>query len=26
LALTAEEIGIEISLQHRNIFEAIHRV
>jgi glycine cleavage system transcriptional repressor len=26
LALTAEEQGIEISLQHRNIFEAIHRV
>ncbi|MDR1050212.1 MAG: hypothetical protein LBP95_03860 [Deltaproteobacteria bacterium] len=26
LSLTAEELGIEISLQHRNIFEAIHRV
>ncbi|MDR2301537.1 MAG: hypothetical protein LBF38_05810 [Deltaproteobacteria bacterium] len=26
LALTAEERGIEISLQHRDIFEAIHRV
>ena len=26
LALTAEELGIEISLQHRDIFEAIHRV
>jgi glycine cleavage system transcriptional repressor len=26
LALTAEDLGIEISLQHRDIFEAIHRV
>ncbi|MDR1110634.1 MAG: hypothetical protein LBP92_08070 [Deltaproteobacteria bacterium] len=26
LSLTAEEMGVEISLQHRNIFEAIHRV
>ncbi|MDR2387996.1 MAG: hypothetical protein LBE80_10505 [Deltaproteobacteria bacterium] len=26
LALTAEELSIEISLQHRDIFEAIHRV
>jgi glycine cleavage system transcriptional repressor len=26
LELTAEERGIEISLQHRDIFEAIHRV
>jgi glycine cleavage system transcriptional repressor len=26
LSLTAEEQGIEISLQHRDIFEAIHRV
>ncbi|MDR2455953.1 MAG: amino acid-binding protein [Deltaproteobacteria bacterium] len=26
LSLTAEELGIEISLQHRDIFEAIHRV
>jgi glycine cleavage system transcriptional repressor len=26
LALAAEELGTEISLQHRDIFEAIHRV
>jgi glycine cleavage system transcriptional repressor len=26
LSLTAEELGIEIGLQHRDIFEAIHRV
>jgi glycine cleavage system transcriptional repressor len=26
LALTGEELGIEISLQHRDIFEAVHRV
>ena len=26
LSLTAEELGIEISLQHRDIFEAVHRV
>ncbi|MDR2354293.1 MAG: hypothetical protein LBF22_14265 [Deltaproteobacteria bacterium] len=26
LALIAEELGIEVNLQHRNIFEAIHRV
>jgi glycine cleavage system transcriptional repressor len=26
LALTSEELGVEISLQHRDIFEAIHRV
>jgi glycine cleavage system transcriptional repressor len=26
LSLTAEELGIDISLQHRDIFEAIHRV
>ncbi|MDR0622608.1 MAG: hypothetical protein LBJ61_12165 [Deltaproteobacteria bacterium] len=26
LSLAAEERGVEISLQHRNIFEAIHRV
>jgi glycine cleavage system transcriptional repressor len=26
LAVTAGELGLEISLQHRNIFEAIHRV
>jgi glycine cleavage system transcriptional repressor len=26
LALSAEELGIEINLQHRDIFEAIHRV
>jgi glycine cleavage system transcriptional repressor len=26
LTLTAEELGIEISLQHRDIFEAVHRV
>jgi glycine cleavage system transcriptional repressor len=26
LALSAEELNIEISLQHRDIFEAIHRV
>ncbi|MDR1040075.1 MAG: hypothetical protein LBR80_07910 [Deltaproteobacteria bacterium] len=26
LALAAEDLGIEISLQHRDIFEAIHRL
>jgi glycine cleavage system transcriptional repressor len=26
LALTAEELGVEASLQHRDIFEAIHRI
>jgi glycine cleavage system transcriptional repressor len=26
LALAAEEVGTEISLQHRDIFEAIHRI
>ncbi|MDR1608144.1 MAG: hypothetical protein LBT38_07020 [Deltaproteobacteria bacterium] len=26
LALTAEELGIEINLQHRDIFEALHRL
>ncbi|MDR1080688.1 MAG: hypothetical protein LBQ79_06945 [Deltaproteobacteria bacterium] len=26
LSLAAEELGIEISLQHRDIFEAIHRL
>ena len=26
LSITAEELGIEISLQHRDIFEAVHRV
>jgi glycine cleavage system transcriptional repressor len=26
LSLVAEELGIEISLQHRDIFEAVHRV
>ena len=26
LSLTAEELGLEISLQHRDIFEAIHRI
>jgi glycine cleavage system transcriptional repressor len=26
LAMTAEELGIEISLQHRDIFEAVHRL
>jgi glycine cleavage system transcriptional repressor len=26
LALAAEELGIEVSLQHRDIFEAIHRL
>ncbi|MDR0547913.1 MAG: hypothetical protein LBI10_00645 [Deltaproteobacteria bacterium] len=26
LALTAEELGVEISLQHRDIFEALHRL
>jgi glycine cleavage system transcriptional repressor len=26
LSLTADELGLEISLQHRDIFEAIHRI